>query len=58
MNPDLVTYLLNDPLGVHVIYDGVGKDTFMGNLDCLMRRGSLVQYGNASGRVSFIIREN
>jgi NADPH:quinone reductase len=34
-----------------VVYDGVGRDTFMKSLDCLHRRGILVSYGNASGPV-------
>jgi NADPH2:quinone reductase len=37
--------------GVPVVYDGVGKDTFTGSLDCLSRRGMMVSYGNASGAV-------
>jgi NADPH2:quinone reductase len=37
--------------GVCVVYDGVGKDTFDGSLDCLMPRGLMVSYGNASGAV-------
>lgn len=37
--------------GVPVVYDGVGKDTFMGSLDCLRPLGMLVTYGNASGPV-------
>ncbi|QNM95684.1 quinone oxidoreductase family protein [Chitinimonas koreensis] len=37
--------------GVRVVYDGVGRDTFMGSLDCLAPRGTLVTYGNASGPV-------
>jgi NADPH2:quinone reductase len=37
--------------GVHVVYDGVGKDTFMPSLDCLRPRGYMVTYGNASGPV-------
>lgn len=35
--------------GVPVVYDGVGKDTFMGSLDCLRPLGLMVTYGNASG---------
>lgn len=35
--------------GVAVAYDGVGRDTFMGSLDCLRTRGMLVSFGNASG---------
>lgn len=37
--------------GVPVVYDGVGKDTFMDSLDCLMPLGLMVSYGNASGAV-------
>ena len=35
--------------GVPVVYDSVGKDTFMGSLDCLAVRGMLVSFGNSSG---------
>jgi NADPH2:quinone reductase len=38
--------------GVPVVYDGVGKDTFMGSLDCLAPRGYMVSFGNASGAVT------
>lgn len=37
--------------GVPVVYDGVGKDTFAGSLDCLRPRGLMVSFGNASGPV-------
>ena len=37
--------------GVPVVYDGIGKDTFMGSLDCLAPLGLMVSYGNASGPV-------
>ncbi len=37
--------------GVAVVYDGVGKDTFAGSLDCLRPMGMMVTYGNASGPV-------
>ena len=37
--------------GVPVVYDGVGKDTFMGSLDCLCPLGMMVSFGNASGPV-------
>lgn len=37
--------------GVPVVYDSVGKDTFMGSLDCLRPLGMMVSYGNASGTV-------
>lgn len=35
--------------GVAVVYDSVGKDTFMESLDCLRPLGTMVTYGNASG---------
>jgi NADPH2:quinone reductase len=34
-----------------VVYDSVGKDTFMASLDCLRPLGLMVSYGNASGPV-------
>jgi len=37
--------------GVPVVYDSVGKDTFMGSLDCLALRGMMVSFGNSSGPV-------
>jgi len=37
--------------GVAVVYDGVGKDTFIGSLDSLRPMGMMVAYGNASGPV-------
>jgi NADPH:quinone reductase len=37
--------------GVAAVYDSVGKDTFMGSLDCLRPRGMMVTFGNASGPV-------
>ena len=42
---------LTDGEGVHVVYDGVGKDTFDASLDSLRVRGSLVVFGGASGQV-------
>lgn len=38
-------------VGVPVVYDGVGKATFMTSLDCLKPRGLLASFGNASGAV-------
>ena len=35
--------------GVKVVYDSVGKETFMDSLDCLAPLGMMVSYGNASG---------
>jgi NADPH2:quinone reductase len=37
--------------GVHVVYDGVGKDTFDASLASLRRRGMLVLFGGSSGQV-------
>jgi len=37
--------------GVHVVYDSVGKATFDKSLDCLVRRGMLVLFGQSSGPV-------
>jgi len=36
---------------VPIVYDSVGKDTFMKSLDCLQPRGLMVSFGNASGAV-------
>ncbi len=37
--------------GVQVVYDGVGRSTFAGSLDCLAPRGMLVLFGASSGAV-------
>jgi NADPH:quinone reductase len=37
--------------GASVVYDSIGKDTFMRSLDCVRPRGLMVTYGNASGPV-------
>ncbi len=42
---------LTDGVGVHVVFDSVGKDTFMSSLDSLKRRGLLVCVGTASGPI-------
>src|SRR5579862_5586920 len=42
---------LTDGKGVHVVYDGVGKDTFEKNLNVMRARGMLVLYGMSSGPV-------
>ncbi|HYC94559.1 MAG TPA: quinone oxidoreductase [Sphingomicrobium sp.] len=34
-----------------VVYDSVGRDTFMGSLDCLQKRGLMVSFGQSSGPV-------
>ena len=38
-------------LGVPVVYDSIGKDTWSGSLDCLAMRGMMVSFGNSSGPV-------
>jgi NADPH:quinone reductase len=38
--------------GVPVVYDSIGKDTFQGSLDCLSPFGTMVSFGNASGKVA------
>ena len=40
--------------GVPVVYDGVGKNTLEGSLECLSVRGMMVSFGNASGPLSDI----
>jgi len=40
--------------GVPVVYDGVGKSTLEGSLECLSIRGMLVSFGNASGPLAEI----
>ena len=38
--------------GVPVVYDGVGKNTLEGSLECLCTKGMMVSFGNASGALS------
>ncbi|MDP7195655.1 MAG: quinone oxidoreductase [SAR202 cluster bacterium] len=40
--------------GVPVVYDGVGKSTLEGSLECLSIRGMMVSFGNASGPLAEI----
>ena len=37
--------------GVHVVYDSVGKDTFLRSLECLAPLGMLALFGQSSGAV-------
>jgi NADPH:quinone reductase len=37
--------------GVEVVYDSVGKDTFLGSIDCLSYFGTVVNFGQSSGAV-------
>jgi len=40
---------LTEGRGVDVVYDSVGRDTFMKSLDCIRPLGMMVTFGNASG---------
>ena len=42
---------LTNGVGVPVVYDSVGKDTFLGSIQCLSPFGLMVSFGNASGPV-------
>ena len=49
---------ITDGKGVPVVYDSIGKDTFIPSLDCLAPLGMMVSFGNASGPVpSFSLAE-
>ncbi len=41
-------------IGVPVVYDGVGKNTFHKSIECLKTRGMMVSFGNASGSIENI----
>jgi NADPH:quinone reductase len=42
---------LTNGLGVDVVYDAIGKDTYPASLDCLKPLGLWVSFGNASGPI-------
>ncbi|WP_022727895.1 quinone oxidoreductase family protein [Fodinicurvata sediminis] len=42
---------LTHGVGVPVVYDSIGKETFERSLDCLQPLGTMVSFGNASGPV-------
>jgi NADPH2:quinone reductase len=42
---------ITDGAKLPVVYDSIGRDTFMKSLDCLAPRGMMVSFGNASGAV-------
>ncbi|AJC19647.1 quinone oxidoreductase family protein [Pandoraea pulmonicola] len=44
--------------GVPVVYDSIGKDTFVGSLDCLRPLGTMVNFGSASGPITQIHTED
>jgi NADPH2:quinone reductase len=45
---------ITDGKGLSVVYDGVGKNTFDGSIECLKLRGMLVSFGNASGPLDHV----
>ncbi len=45
---------ITDGKGVPVVYDGVGKSTLEGSLECLSIRGMMISFGNASGPLADI----
>ncbi len=45
---------ITDGKGVPIVYDGVGKSTLEGSLECLSIRGMMVSFGNASGPLAEI----
>ncbi len=47
---DKVLELTNND-GLPVVYDGVGKNTLENSLGCLKMRGTMVSFGNASGKL-------
>jgi len=46
------TKRLTGGAGVQVVYDSVGRTTFLKGLDCLATRGMMVLYGQSSGPVA------
>lgn len=38
-------------VGVNAVFDGIGKATFDESLECISTLGSMVSFGNASGKV-------
>lgn len=42
---------ITDGKGLPVVYDSLGKNTFMDSLECLAPRGMMVTFGNATGPV-------
>ena len=46
------TKRLTEGRGVHVVYDSVGRTTFVPGLDVLVHRGTMVLFGQSSGPVA------
>jgi len=44
---------LTSGLGVHLVYDAVGRTTFDWSLDCIVPRRTMVLFGETNGRYSF-----
>lgn len=42
---------LTDGLGVDVVYDSVGQESFLRGLDCLRSRGMMVSFGQSGGKI-------
>ena len=40
---------ITNNIGVSAVFDGVGKKTFKGSIQCLKTKGMLISFGNASG---------
>lgn len=53
---DLATVVkdLTSGRGVDVVYDSIGRDTFMASLDCLRPLGMMVSFGQSSGPMQSI----
>jgi NADPH2:quinone reductase len=49
---------LTDGAGVDVVYDSVGKATFLKGLDCLKPRGMMVHFGVSSGQTELFDTRN
>lgn len=49
---ELETRRLTNGRGVNVVYDSVGRDTFLKSINCLAPRGMLALYGQSSGPVA------
>ena len=45
------TLRITDGAGLPVVYDSVGKDTFLRSFDCLAPRGLMVSFGQSSGAI-------
>lgn len=53
-NVEEETMKLTQGLGCHAVFSGVGQATFVTDLACVRRKGTLVTYGNSSGPVQSV----